>query len=124
LIAKKYPEADITPIIGGDSLRELPTWNRPQELLQASHWVGVMQRPGEQENLEALERQLPGISSKVHYVDAPLLEIASREIGAASQTGNLSATTCTPRCTNTSSNITSISNLKSKSKSEIVNPKS
>jgi nicotinate-nucleotide adenylyltransferase len=27
-----------------------------------------------------LERELPGIKSKVHYVDAPLLEIASREI--------------------------------------------
>jgi nicotinate-nucleotide adenylyltransferase len=30
--------------------------------------------------LDELESQLPGISSKVHYVDAPLLEIASREI--------------------------------------------
>jgi len=39
-----------------------------------------MRRPGETANLEALERELPGISSKVHYVDAPLLEIASREI--------------------------------------------
>ena len=39
-----------------------------------------MRRPGESANLEALERELPGISSKVHYVDAPLLEIASREI--------------------------------------------
>jgi nicotinate-nucleotide adenylyltransferase len=80
LIAKQYPEADITPIIGGDSLRDLPTWHRPKELLQACHWVGVMHRPGEQENLEEVERSLPGISSKVHYVDAPLLEIASREI--------------------------------------------
>jgi nicotinate-nucleotide adenylyltransferase len=80
LIAEQYPHADITPIIGGDSLRDLPKWNRPRELLQACHWVGVMHRPGEQENLEALEKELPGISSKVHYVDAPLLEIESREI--------------------------------------------
>ena len=87
LIAQQYPEADITPIIGGDSLRDLPTWHRPKELLQACHWVGVMQRPGEQENLEALERSLPGISSKVHYVDAPLLEIASREIRSRISTG-------------------------------------
>ena len=80
LVVEQYPNADITPIIGGDSLRDLPKWNRPKELLQACHWVGVMRRPGEQENLSALEQQLPGISSKVHYVDAPLLEIASREI--------------------------------------------
>jgi len=80
LIAQQYPDADITPIIGGDSLRDLPKWHRPKELLQACHWVGVMHRPGEQRNLEELEHSLPGISSKVHYVDAPLLEIASREI--------------------------------------------
>jgi nicotinate-nucleotide adenylyltransferase len=79
-IARQYPDADITPILGSDSLRDLPNWSRPKELLQACHWVGVMHRPGEQENLEELERQLPGIRSKVHYVDAPLLEIASREI--------------------------------------------
>jgi len=79
-IAEEYPEADITPIIGGDSLHDLPTWHKPKELLYASHWVGVMRRPGEEPNLDALERTLPGISSKVHYVDAPLLEIASREI--------------------------------------------
>lgn len=80
LIAKQFPEADITPVIGGDSLRDLPTWNRPNDLLAACHRVGVMHRLGEQENLEALEKQLPGISSKVQYVEAPLLEIASRQI--------------------------------------------
>jgi nicotinate-nucleotide adenylyltransferase len=80
LIAKQYPDADITPIIGGDSLRDLPTWHRPKELLYACHWVGVMRRPGETPDLDELERKLPGISSKIHYVDAPLLEIASREI--------------------------------------------
>jgi nicotinate-nucleotide adenylyltransferase len=79
-IAAQHPDADIIPLIGSDSLRDLPNWNRPNELLQACHWVGVMHRPGEQENLEELERRLPGIRSKVHYVDAPLLEIASREI--------------------------------------------
>ncbi|MGZ9167030.1 MAG: nicotinate-nucleotide adenylyltransferase [Anaerolineales bacterium] len=79
-IAEKYPQADITPIIGGDSLRDLPTWHKPKELLYACHWVGVMRRPGEEPDLQELERELPGISSKIHYVDAPLLEIASREI--------------------------------------------
>jgi nicotinate-nucleotide adenylyltransferase len=79
-IAHQYPDADITPIIGGDSLRDLPKWHRPKELIQACHWIGVMRRPGEQENFSVLEDELPGISLKVHYVDAPLLEIASREI--------------------------------------------
>ena len=80
IIAKQNPEAEIVPIIGGDSLRDLPTWYQSKELLYACHWVGVMRRPSDSANLEALEHELPGISSKVHYVDAPLLEIASREI--------------------------------------------
>jgi nicotinate-nucleotide adenylyltransferase len=80
LVAEQNPDAEIVPVIGGDSLHDLPTWHRPKELLYACHWVGVMRRPGETANLQELERKLPGISSKVHYVDAPLLEIASREI--------------------------------------------
>ncbi len=80
LIAEQNPNAEIVPIIGGDSLHDLPTWHQPKELLYACHWVGVMRRPEDAASLEALERELPGISSKVHYVDAPLLEIASREI--------------------------------------------
>ncbi|HMB24118.1 MAG TPA: nicotinate-nucleotide adenylyltransferase [Anaerolineales bacterium] len=80
LVAEQNPEAEIVPVIGGDSLQDLPTWHAPKEILYAAHWVGVMRRPGEEVNLEQLERELPGIKSKVHYVEAPLLEIASREI--------------------------------------------
>jgi nicotinate-nucleotide adenylyltransferase len=80
LLAQENPNAQIVPIIGGDSLNDLPTWHEPGELLYAAHWVGVMRRPGEETDLDALEQELPGISSKVHYVEAPLLEIASREI--------------------------------------------
>ena len=80
LLAEQNPGAEIVPILGGDSLNDLPTWHKPKELLFAAHWVGVMRRPGEETNLQELEHELPGISSKIHYVDAPLLEIASREI--------------------------------------------
>lgn len=87
LLAEENPEAEIVPIIGGDSLNDLPTWYHPKELVYAAHWVGVMRRPGEETDLQQLERELPGISSKIHYVDAPLLEIASREIRERVATG-------------------------------------
>ena len=80
LLAEQNPDAEIVPIIGGDSLNDLPTWHEPKEIIYAAHWVGVMRRPGEETNLQALEQELPGISSKIHYVEAPLLEIASSEI--------------------------------------------
>ena len=87
ILAQQNPDAEIVPIIGGDSLNDLPTWHQPNEILYAAHWVGVMRRPGEETNLDALERELPGIRSKIHYVDAPLLEIASREIRERAATG-------------------------------------
>jgi nicotinate-nucleotide adenylyltransferase len=87
LVAEQNPSAEIVPVIGGDSLQDLPTWHEPKEIVYAAHWVGVMRRPGEEVNLDKLERELPGIKSKVHYVDAPLLEIASREIRNRVATG-------------------------------------
>jgi nicotinate-nucleotide adenylyltransferase len=87
LLAEQNPGAEIVPILGGDSLNDLPSWHKPKEILYAAHWVGVMRRPGETANLQELERQLPGISSKIHYVDAPLLEIASREIRSRAASG-------------------------------------
>lgn len=87
LLAEQNPGAEIVPVLGGDSLNDLPTWHQPQEIVYAAHWVGVMRRPGETTDLRELERELPGITSKVHYVDAPLLEIASREIRNRVATG-------------------------------------
>jgi len=40
----------------------------------------VMHRPDDKVDLNALEKIIPGISKKVKYVDAPRLEIASRDI--------------------------------------------
>jgi nicotinate-nucleotide adenylyltransferase len=80
LLALKYPDAELIPLIGGDSLRDLPTWHNPVELVGACHQIGVLRRPGDSIDLTQLEKQIPGITAKVRFVDAPLLEIASREI--------------------------------------------
>ncbi|MEB2333153.1 MAG: nicotinate-nucleotide adenylyltransferase [Anaerolineaceae bacterium] len=80
LIAEQNPGAEIILIIGGDSLRDLPTWREPREIVAACHEIGVMKRPHENAVLDELERDLPGIRAKIRYVDTPLLEIASREL--------------------------------------------
>jgi nicotinate-nucleotide adenylyltransferase len=79
-IREQSPAADVILLIGGDSLHDLPTWHRPTELVAACREIGVMRRPGDSVNLSALKRSLLGIQSKVRFVDAPLLEIASSEI--------------------------------------------
>jgi len=46
----KYPDAQICVIIGGDSLLNLPTWHRYEELIGMVNWA-VMNRPGYALNL-------------------------------------------------------------------------
>ena len=80
LLAGDHPDAELVLLLGGDSLHDLPGWHRPADLLAAVHEIGVMRRPVDSIDVPALERQLPGLSDKVRFVDAPLLQIASHEI--------------------------------------------
>src|SRR5574341_6237 len=80
LLAEQNPEADLILLLGGDSLHDLPTWNRPADLVADCRQIGVMRRPGDSIDLSALERKIPGIRAKIRFIEAPLLEIASREI--------------------------------------------
>ena len=65
--------------MGGDSLRDLPSWGRPQELL-ANASLGVLLRPDVEVDLAGLEQVLPGISSRVEFVSAPRQALSSHDI--------------------------------------------
>jgi nicotinate-nucleotide adenylyltransferase len=79
-LRKLYPEAEIIYLIGEDSLQDLPKWHEPKELIQELDFLGVMHRPGGETKMQSLEKVLPGLSDKVKFIDAPLLEISSRQI--------------------------------------------
>jgi len=80
LLAGELPGAELFYLIGGDSLRELPTWHRPDDLVKACTGLGVMRRPADGIDLEALDAQIPGLKAKTIFINAPLLEIASSDI--------------------------------------------
>ena len=80
VFSNQYPNADLILLLGGDSLRDLPTWYRPADLVAACHQIGVMRRPGDSIDMAELEAKIPGLKTKVKFVEAPLLEIASSEI--------------------------------------------
>ncbi len=80
ILARQNPDAQLFYLMGGDSLHDLPTWRRPQELLTCLAGIGVMRRPQDFVDLPWLERALPGVVAKVHFVEAPLLEISSTSI--------------------------------------------
>jgi nicotinate-nucleotide adenylyltransferase len=80
ILKRQRPAADLILLMGADSLRGLTTWRRPADLVRVCREIGVMRRPGETVQLSALEAALPGLKDKVHFVEAPLLQISSREI--------------------------------------------
>lgn len=88
LLKQEIPDAVLIYLIGGDSLHNLPLWHRPMEFLEACSELGVMRRPGDAVDLVALEAQLPGLTAKVSFIDAPLLEISSREIRERIRSGH------------------------------------
>ncbi len=80
LLMDRYPQAELIYLIGGDSLRDLPTWHKPAELLRHCAGLAVMRRPGDRIDLAALEAAIPGIQEKTVFLDAPRLEISSSDI--------------------------------------------
>ena len=80
LLHQQFPDAELVFLMGGDSLHDLPTWHEPKEFIKECDRLGVMHRVGEKINLEFLESALPGISPKVEFIEAPILEISSKKI--------------------------------------------
>ncbi|GAB4434723.1 MAG: nicotinate-nucleotide adenylyltransferase [Anaerolineae bacterium] len=80
MVAAQYPPGtSLYFLIGGDSLRDLPTWHEPARLLEYC-WLAVMRRPGDNVDIDALEDQLPGLTARLRIIDAPLIEISGSEI--------------------------------------------
>ncbi len=72
-------EVELYFILGSDSMADVPTWHRPERLIRLCR-LAVVERPGYQVDMEELERMLPGITSRVHFVHSPQLDISSTDI--------------------------------------------
>ena len=72
--------------MGGDSLRDLPKWHRPEKLIEHCR-LAVMERPGSDAYPTMHDAIIPGLSQRVVMIDAPVLEIASSAIVPRLQQG-------------------------------------
>jgi nicotinate-nucleotide adenylyltransferase len=81
LLHQDYPGAELFFLIGGDSLRDLPTWSRPAELIREAT-LGVMRRPDATLDLEELEQKIPGIRRCLTWIEAPQIEISASDLAA------------------------------------------
>jgi nicotinate-nucleotide adenylyltransferase len=88
ILREQYPDGELVYLMGGDSLEGLLIdWHRPTEFIHACDMIGVMRRPNDALDLDPLEAAFPGIGKKLIFVEAPLLEISSRQIRRRIQSG-------------------------------------
>ncbi|OGO17353.1 MAG: nicotinate (nicotinamide) nucleotide adenylyltransferase [Chloroflexi bacterium RBG_16_48_8] len=79
-LAEHHPDLRFVFIMGSDSFRDLPTWHEPHRFVKLCAGLGVMQREGVVLDLEAIEREIPGISAKTHFFDVPMIGISGNDI--------------------------------------------
>jgi nicotinate-nucleotide adenylyltransferase len=76
---ERYPEAEITFLMGQDSFRDLPYWYRPGELARLVK-LGIALRPGIVVDTENIVHRVPELEGRFEIVTVPLIQIASSEI--------------------------------------------
>jgi len=79
-------EASLYFIEGTDSLADILSWHRPERLIELAE-LAVVERPGVQLDLGELERHLPGLRERIHWVRMPSLEISSTDLRARVREG-------------------------------------
>ncbi|HYP62172.1 MAG TPA: nicotinate-nucleotide adenylyltransferase [Thermomicrobiales bacterium] len=75
-LKERRPEDDFSFIIGGDSLRDLPTWRSPARIIELAS-LAVINRPGARYDFEHLEMILPGLRARTAFIEAPLIDISA-----------------------------------------------
>ena len=80
------PGTDLFFVIGSDSLGDILDWHQPERII-AQAKLAVAKRPGAGVDVDALERELPGLSGRVCWVEIPLLQISSTDLRARVRQG-------------------------------------
>jgi nicotinate-nucleotide adenylyltransferase len=86
LRAELGPRPTFFFILGSDSLADFMTWYQPGRLLELCD-LAVVRRPGAGIVLSEIERQLPVIADRVHWIQMPLLQISSSDLRARVRAG-------------------------------------
>lgn len=84
ILQEQNPDGELFFIMGGDVFRDLPNWERPQEMFATAKLaVAVMRRPGVdghdlRPNMH--EGIIPGLRDHTIMLTSPLIEFSSTEI--------------------------------------------
>ena len=86
LLRAAHPEAAFWFVMGADSLRDLPDWHRPQELVTLCR-LAVVPRQNVAAWPDMHNVVLPGLAQRVDMIDCGPFSLASREIAARLRAG-------------------------------------
>jgi nicotinate-nucleotide adenylyltransferase len=86
-LAERHPGAEFFFLMGGDSLRDLPTWNKPSYFIEQADKIVVMLRPHVEVDLTPLIDQFPALNAKLTFLKVPMLEISGEEIRERAHAG-------------------------------------
>lgn len=86
LRAELGPEPAFYFIEGADSLADILTWHRPQDILELAE-LAVVRRAGVDLDLSRLEQSLPGLLARVHWIDMPWIDVSSHDLRARVREG-------------------------------------
>jgi nicotinate-nucleotide adenylyltransferase len=87
IISRRYIGAKLIFLMGSDLLQSFPSWIGSNKLVSMCHSIGIVKRPGEPVDFVALEKTIPGITSKIQIVNISSMDVSSHEIRAAVTAG-------------------------------------
>lgn len=87
LLHQVYPDSQFWFLIGADSLHDLPTWQRPERIIQQCR-LAVYPRPGVTIDWPTLETAVPNIETAVDLIKGPIMSISSSGIRGWNRAGH------------------------------------
>jgi nicotinate-nucleotide adenylyltransferase len=77
---KLVADSEIFCILGQDSLADLPNWWQPQRIISLARLAVAARTAWEPAQADALEREVPGISQRLVWLDMPRIDISSTAV--------------------------------------------
>lgn len=87
ILRAELPAASLVFLMGEDSLRDFPSWHRPEVIATLAE-LGVATRPGVRVDVEAVVRAVPALAGRVSLVPTPSIGVSSRYLRRRVATGS------------------------------------
>lgn len=73
-------DSEIFFILGQDSVADLPNWRQPQRIISLARLAVAARTAWEPAEASALEKEVPGISQRLVWLDMPRIDISSTAV--------------------------------------------